>query len=356
MIKSLHVKGFTLFHQARMEFVPGINVIIGSNGTGKSHLLKLAYTASRWSQEMARRTAKLGARPDKATMQKELGGKLLRVFRPDQLGRLTSRSPGRNRAEVEVAFASGPKAGFAFSFATNSATEVSLDRSPAEFIEGGAVFLPTKEMLSMFPGFAELYDNVSIEVDETYADLCRALAQPLLRGPRFKDISQLLTPLERVLGGSIRNEQGRFYLVQKGSGKFEVSLVAEGFRKLGTIAYLVGNGVLSEQSVLFWDEPETNLNPAYMKEVVKVIAEIAANGTQVFLATHSLFMLREISLMESPASRRFFALSEKSKDLSAEWERRATLVSQGDSAEEIEPIAALEAEIEQNERFLSAST
>lgn len=352
MIKNLKLKGFTLFQSANLDFARGINVIIGSNGTGKSHLLKLAYTAARWSQEMALRTAKQG-RPDKATMQKELGSKLVRVFRPDQLGRLTSRGQGRKRAEIQVNFSQRPKAGFKFSFATNSTTDVTLDKPPEEFFSGGAVFFPTKEMLSMFPGFAALYDNVSIEIDETYADLCRALAVPLLRGPRFREIDKLLSPLEEVLGGSIKNENGRFYLVQKGAGKFEISLVAEGFRKLGTVAYLLANGSLSNQSVLFWDEPETNLNPAYMSKVAEMLVRVAANGTQVFIATHSLFMLRELSMLTKDVESRFFALSEKTSDLSADWETRSTQVAQGDSAEEIEPIAALDAEIEQGDRYLN---
>jgi energy-coupling factor transporter ATP-binding protein EcfA2 len=354
MIKSIDIRGFTLFESAKLQFAPGINVIIGSNGTGKSHLLKICYTAARWSQEMALRTAKQG-RPDKATMQKELGGKLVRVFRPDQLGRLTSRIPGRKRAEVAIAFAKQPKAGFKFGFATNSSTDVAIDKVPDEFTAGSSIFFPTKEMLSMFPGFIALYERVSIEIDETYADLCRALESPLLRGPRLRDIDNLLAPMEALLGGTIRNENGRFYLVQKGSGKFEISLVAEGFRKLGAVAYLLANGSLTNQSVLFWDEPETNLNPAYIRKVAEMLVKIAASGTQVFVATHSLFLLREISMLTAEGSSRFFALSEKSANLAAEWDRRATVISQGDSAEEIEPIAALEAEMEQNERYLATA-
>lgn len=352
MIKNLKLEGFTLFQKADLKFANGLNVIIGSNGTGKSHLLKLAYTTVRWSQEMALRTAKQG-RPDKATLQKELGGKLVRIFRPEQLGRLTSRGQGRKRAEVQISFSQGPKSGFEFSFATNSSTDVTFDKVPEQFLEGGSVFLPTKEMLSMFPGFAALYDGVSIEVDETYADLCRSLDKPLLRGARFKEIDTLLSPLEDLLGGAIRNENGRFYLIQKGSGKFEISLVAEGFRKLGTVAYLLANGSLSNQSILFWDEPETNLNPAYISKVVEMLVRIARNGTQVFIATHSMFMLREFSLLSKNIESRFFALSEKTADLSAEWEKRSTEIQQGNSLEEIEPIAALDAEIEQSHRYLN---
>jgi predicted ATP-dependent endonuclease of OLD family len=44
MLKSLTIKNFTVFTNSKIEFSPGINVIIGDNSTGKSHLLKLAYS------------------------------------------------------------------------------------------------------------------------------------------------------------------------------------------------------------------------------------------------------------------------------------------------------------------------
>ena len=55
MIHKVEAKNFTVFRDARFTFSKGINVVIGSNGAGKSHVLKLAYTAARWSQEMALR-------------------------------------------------------------------------------------------------------------------------------------------------------------------------------------------------------------------------------------------------------------------------------------------------------------
>jgi hypothetical protein len=84
MIHKLVAKKFTVLRDARLTFARGINVVIGSNGTGKSHVLKLAYTAARWSYEMALRE-KTQIRPDKATLQKELGKKLVGVFRCEGL-------------------------------------------------------------------------------------------------------------------------------------------------------------------------------------------------------------------------------------------------------------------------------
>ena len=44
-ITRIHLENFTSFANLEQEFSPGINVIIGANGTGKTHLLKTLYAA-----------------------------------------------------------------------------------------------------------------------------------------------------------------------------------------------------------------------------------------------------------------------------------------------------------------------
>lgn len=39
-IKRIKFQNYTAFEDQQMEFSPGINVIIGENGTGKTHLMK----------------------------------------------------------------------------------------------------------------------------------------------------------------------------------------------------------------------------------------------------------------------------------------------------------------------------
>ncbi len=39
-----------------------------------------------------------------------------------------------------------------------------------------------------------------------------------------------------------------------------MGLVSEGYRKMATIMYLILSGSLTKDSILFWDEPETNMN------------------------------------------------------------------------------------------------
>lgn len=44
MLDKITIENFTVFDDVAFQFSKGINVVIGDNGTGKSHLLKLAYS------------------------------------------------------------------------------------------------------------------------------------------------------------------------------------------------------------------------------------------------------------------------------------------------------------------------
>src|SRR5205823_3939779 len=103
-------------------------------------------------------------------------------------------------------------------------------------------------------------------------------------------------PLAELLGGQIeRDDSGRFYLVTE-LGRMPMPMVAEGLRKIATLVQLQRNGWLSPGATLFWDEPEVNLNPLLMDNVVAAILALARSGVQVFLATHSYLILREIEV------------------------------------------------------------
>jgi predicted ATP-dependent endonuclease of OLD family len=43
-IQSISIERFTAFEHFKAELSPGLNVFIGANATGKSHLLKLSCT------------------------------------------------------------------------------------------------------------------------------------------------------------------------------------------------------------------------------------------------------------------------------------------------------------------------
>jgi len=45
MLSKITFEKFTAFEKLEVLFSPGINVFIGENGTGKTHILKVAYAA-----------------------------------------------------------------------------------------------------------------------------------------------------------------------------------------------------------------------------------------------------------------------------------------------------------------------
>lgn len=92
MIAKIQFENFTAFKKLEIEFSPGINIFVGSNGTGKTHILKTVYASC-----------------DITKSKKNFAEKILRVFMPSsgQLGRLVKRQKVSIRGSIEI-FRSGP--------------------------------------------------------------------------------------------------------------------------------------------------------------------------------------------------------------------------------------------------------
>lgn len=347
MLSRLQIKNFTVFGQAELKFGKNLNVIVGENGAGKTHLLKLAYSILAVSAEEGRKPH--AATPTKRILQERLADKLVKVFRPEYLGQLARRQRGRQRCEITLTMMRA-KQSMAFNFATQSTTDVGIVKLPEEWVKIVPAYVPTRELLTIFPNFVSVYDGHYLELEETWRDTCVLLGAPLKRGPRETTIKQLLEPLEQAMEGFVDlDRNGRFYLVNN-AGRMEMPLVAEGLRKLGMLSRLIATGTLSNKGCLFWDEPEANLNPRLIRGVAQSIVELSHNGIQVFIASHSLFLLRELEIILSQDKYeildvRFFGLH-RSDD-------GAIGIDQGATVAEIGDIAALDEELSQSDRFLA---
>ncbi len=346
VLKSLMVRNFTVFEEADLRFAGGLNVILGENGTGKTHLLKLPYAVMATSADEGRKGSE---RPTKTVLQTRLAEKIVNVFRPEgRLGRLARRQPGRSRCEIAIDFRRG-EASIDFNFATQNRSEVVVDHVPLQWHDKPPVFLPTRELLTIYPGFLALYDTRHLEFDETWRDTCLLLGAPTLKGPRQTRVADLLDPLENQLGGRVIERSGRFYLGPFGARDMEMPLVAEGWRKLAMLARLIATGSLLDQGCLFWDEPEANLNPKLIREVARAILGICESGVQVFVATHSLFLLREFEVLLGDEFQtvedRYFALHRDGNDVR---------VSQAGEIAEVNPLTILDEELLQSDRFVQA--
>ena len=344
MLKGMAIKNLTVFSNSNLEFSKNLNVIVGENGTGKTHLLKMAYSIVSACIDGSKSNTR---EPTKTSLQVKIADKLVGVFRPESLGRLARRKQGRERCDIRLSFFNSDY-NVDFTFATSSKTEVNIETLPIQWGNISPVYLPTRELLTIYPNFVSIYEGHYLEFEETWRDTCLLLGTLIKRGPTEKVIRELLSPLEEAMEGSIELDKvGRFYL-KNSSGRMEMPLVAEGLRKLGMLARLIATGVLMDKGYLFWDEPEANLNPRLIKRVAKSILDLSGNGIQIFIATHSLFLLRELEILLSQKKYRsikpmFFGLHKEADEVS---------VLQGPTMDDIGDIASLDEELEQSDRFM----
>jgi hypothetical protein len=363
MLKQLKITNFTAFGKATFDFSGGLNVIVGANGTGKTHVLKLGYLFTRaWSD-----LSKQGVSPEGKRAEAYFEERLMGLFRPERLVHLARKGvKSATRLEADV---SGeiptvkiympreePPAGIP----ERLQWEIGIDqdeakirtarlvnRAAANAILPAPLFVPSKEIVSFFDGLISLFETYKINLDETYRDLAVAMTVPESQQPS-KLLPQLLEGLSGYIGGELVLEKGKLLLRQHGGEQLEPQLLAEGFRKLGMLLYLVRNRVIEPGSTLFWDEPEANLNPELTRPLIEVLVALAGMGVQVVLATHSLFVLREVEILLRQADyqkvpRAFFALAPAKKGVK---------VSRGASFEDVDPILSLEADLAQSGRFM----
>lgn len=304
-IQSLQIQNFTVFKDQAFDFCDGINVFIGANSTGKSHALKAMY----WLSSI------LGIRvPDPEELERLEGlhrDFVSEVFRP------ADYSPSRliRRAQDGAAHVTLWGDDERVIESDISRTGVSLDRI-TDFGVANPLFFPSREMLSVYKGFAATYDKREMEFDKTHYDVCRHLEVPLLKRESLPaESADLIRDLTEILGGSVQEEEGRFYVEQPNGKRLEAHLLAEGYRKVAMLVRLIANGEIGKDTILFWDEPESSLNPRLITQVAKTIRKLAAAGVQVFLATHDYLLTGELSLAaeyeKSGPPTRFFSLYRK---------------------------------------------
>lgn len=281
-ITRVKLENFTVFESLDLEPSPGINVLVGANGTGKTHLMKVCYAAC-----------------DVAFTGDSFAGKLSGVFLPsgnpsDRLERLVNRGSGSETTDVRLSREDSEFHALLPWYMFGSTTVKDMSREWVGSLTE-CVYIPAKDMLANAPGFRSLYAAREIHFEETYLDILDRAFLPALRTPDEFVPVQVLEQLEAELGGKVTLHGEEFFLSGE-QGEIEFTLLAEGLRKLGLLWLLIRNGSLRPGAVLFWDEPETNLNPKLYGVVIDVLLELQRVGVQVFLATHDYVILKELDL------------------------------------------------------------
>ena len=298
-LHHLFLENFTVFQHVDIDFSRGINVFIGENGMGKTHVLKVLYSACQ------------AVNPETSFARKLVG-----VFRPDGLGihRLVRRTKGGNKAslrivsdkqQLEAAFTSNtPK------WQADVSDEERWEKQPGN-VE--STFIPAKEILSNAYNLSDAVYKGNVEFDDTYLDIIAAARIDITRGPDTAERKRYLSRLQDIMHGRVAVADERFYLKPGNQARIEFNLVAEGIRKIALLWQLVKNGTLEKGAVLFWDEPE------YIPVLVDLLLELQRNDVQVFLSTHDYILAKYFEIRKTAQDRiQFHSLYQDGTEITVE--------------------------------------
>lgn len=292
MISELHLKNVAIFEDFAWDDLGSVNIVIGENDTGKSHLLKLLYAVTRSLQDYSRKQSS-----DAPRWAEALSQKLRWVFQPPDfsVGELVRKGERKLRANCRVCdepvfFAFGEKT-------TKQINDASVAPKPNG--EVSTLFFPPKEVLTPRKAIITLREQQQIAgFGDTYYDLAKALGHATTRGRIQENLDAVLNRLEDLFEGTIVQEDDEF-VFKRGQGpkKFSMSQTAEGVKKIGLIAHLIRNRNIQSGSILFFDEPAAHLHPQATVAFVEMLYEMAKADIQLFIATHSYPVLKQFELL-----------------------------------------------------------
>ncbi|SMN16046.1 putative ATP-binding protein [uncultured Candidatus Thioglobus sp.] len=132
--------------------------------------------------------------------------------------------------------------------------------------------------------------------------------------PPLEVISELVVKLKTEIGGEFIFESGRLSFVDNSGRSIDKNLISFGMTNLGMIQALLKNNVISEGSFVFFDEPETNLHPAWQVLLTKVLIQLAEKDVNVVMATHSLDMIKALEVHTKEKNGDFIAINHFTKE------------------------------------------
>ncbi|MCL2015654.1 MAG: AAA family ATPase [Defluviitaleaceae bacterium] len=293
-IKSIELKNFTVFEDFKCEFSPRINVLIGENGTGKTHLLKVLYAFCNTS-----------------TRDYSLPVELGRLFNSNPtIKGILNRNPNEDiKLKIQI---NGKKYDYTLSCNDDSARYSGNGSQIDEEIF--SVLIPAKEMLSIsnIVRIGDKYKRTLAFDNSLLAIIEKAQNLNFSEPPKLAE--KILPKLEKIIDGTVFvKESDLTFWVRKTDGKeILFAMEAEGIRKFGLLWQLIMNGNIDEGTILLWDEPESNLNPKLLPVFVEVLMELAKNGVQIFLATHEYNLMKYFSIWKKGAEVAFISLRKSS--------------------------------------------
>ena len=231
-IESIGLKNFTVFKNFRIDVSSSINIFIGENGTGKTHLLKAIYAACELSRAESQNDELL-----KCFKEKQQEANLLRN---KNIGQLTISITSKNVTRKQIR--------------GSELVEYFLEIPDGKKFP--AVYIPVKDMLTHSAGFLAMANKYrDFPFDKTLTDIVIKASQWKVKEPPPLALT-ILPILEEMMDGTVVFENDEFYIKKNNGQMILFDLEAEGLKKVGLLWQLLMTDNLNENSILIWDEPE----------------------------------------------------------------------------------------------------
>lgn len=162
-----------------------------------------------------------------------------------------------------------------------------------------STFIPAKDMLTHSKGFVSMADKFNeFPFDKTLIDIIKIAQQWQLKEPP-KIALKVLPMLEKMMDGKVVIENDEFYVKKNNGQMVDFAVEAEGLKRIGLLWQLLMNENITENSVLLWDEPEANINPKFIPDLVEILIELQRNGVQIFVTTHDYIFAKYFEVKRS---------------------------------------------------------
>lgn len=149
-----------------------------------------------------------------------------------------------------------------------------------------------------------------IGVPGYFYDLARVLKFEYTGDVAFPDVYKKLTSGD-VIGGKITLSESGDLSFLENDRNFSLPATAMGVTNLGILALLIERKVLDKNVLIFIDEPEAHLHPAWQVVMAEALFELSRQGANVVLATHSVDILKwlEVHVKKNPDDKQLIALN-----------------------------------------------
>lgn len=287
MIKGVRLSNFGPIRSLTYSEFSKINLFIGANRSGKTTLLKAMYSAIKAVELYGR-----GKNIKK--INELLFDKLYWTFQSDRIGDIASR-PDNGALTFSMTEDDGGMLSYSFSSKTEKQI-VNISNTCAAR-NNDSVFIPAKEVLSLLDIIIQSREEQRFGFDDTYYDLAKAL-RPTTQGKNIKVFSKSRKELEGLIDGRLEYDKTmKKWIFTQGRQKFDIALTSEGTKKIAILDTLLGNHYLSKSSIIFIDEPEAGLHPELLVKFLDIISMLSDCGIQVFIASHSYFVIKKLYLI-----------------------------------------------------------